>query len=184
MQTQFQPYEVAAPISRPVLPRPVLSRPVLPRPVTVLPLLPGAARDDDDALQAGDVTVLRGLADPTAVSTTTRRLARRGVRVLVQCPAEQPELATAALAAGAAGVVITGSPVDRPQPTPADLEMSLREREVLTLVAAGHSNSEVAQVLELSPLTVKTHLARIARKLSTGDRAVMALVALRHGLIV
>ena len=38
--------------------------------------------------------------------------------------------------------------------------------------------------LNLSALTVKSHLARIARKLGTGDRAEMVVVAMRAGVVV
>jgi DNA-binding NarL/FixJ family response regulator len=50
-------------------------------------------------------------------------------------------------------------------------------------VAAGRSNRDIGAELNLSALTVKSHLARIARKLGTGDRAEMVAVALRAGVI-
>jgi DNA-binding NarL/FixJ family response regulator len=62
-------------------------------------------------------------------------------------------------------------------------ELSGREIEVLHLVADGRSNKEIGEELGLSALTVKSHLARIARKLGTGDRAGMVAVALRTGII-
>ncbi|PZS34830.1 MAG: DNA-binding response regulator [Pseudonocardiales bacterium] len=62
-------------------------------------------------------------------------------------------------------------------------QLSAREIEVLQLVAAGQSNSAAGVHLQLSALTVKSHLARIARKLGTGDRAHMVAVAMRTGLI-
>jgi DNA-binding NarL/FixJ family response regulator len=61
--------------------------------------------------------------------------------------------------------------------------LSARELEVLSLVAAGRSNRDIGAELHLSALTVKSHLARIARKLGTGDRAEMVAVALRAGAI-
>jgi DNA-binding NarL/FixJ family response regulator len=61
--------------------------------------------------------------------------------------------------------------------------LSQREIEVLGLVAEGRSNAEVGEALGLSGLTVKSHLARIARKLGTGDRAEMVMIALRAGII-
>ena len=54
---------------------------------------------------------------------------------------------------------------------------------MLQLVADGQSNKEIGAALGLSALTVKSHLARIARKLGTGDRAEMVMVSLRAGLI-
>lgn len=62
-------------------------------------------------------------------------------------------------------------------------ELSARERDVLRLVADGHTNKEIAEKVDLSALTVKSHLARIARKLGTGDRAHMVALGLRSGVI-
>ena len=62
-------------------------------------------------------------------------------------------------------------------------DLSLREVEVLRLVAEGQSNKQIGEGLQLSALTVKSHLARIARKLGTGDRAEMVAVAMRAGVI-
>jgi DNA-binding NarL/FixJ family response regulator len=61
--------------------------------------------------------------------------------------------------------------------------LSQREIDVLQFVADGRSNREVGEELGLSALTVKSHLARIARKLGTGDRAEMVMIALRAGLL-
>ena len=54
----------------------------------------------------------------------------------------------------------------RAEPTPRSSQLTPREREVLALVGRGHSNGEIAEALVLSPLTVKTHLARLFAKLS------------------
>ncbi len=62
-------------------------------------------------------------------------------------------------------------------------ELSTREREVLRLVAEGHTNKEIGDLVDLSALTVKSHLARIARKLGTGDRAHMVALGIRSGVI-
>lgn len=62
-------------------------------------------------------------------------------------------------------------------------ELSGREVEVLALVAEGQSNKQIGDTLGLSALTVKSHLARIARKLGTGDRAEMVALAMRGGVI-
>ncbi len=61
--------------------------------------------------------------------------------------------------------------------------LSRREIEVLQLVAHGQSNKEIGQALQLSALTIKSHLTRIGRKLGTGDRAQMTALALRSRLI-
>jgi DNA-binding NarL/FixJ family response regulator len=62
-------------------------------------------------------------------------------------------------------------------------DLSGREIEVLQLVADGQSNKQIGEMLGLSALTVKSHLARIARKLGTGDRAEMVALAMRAGVI-
>ena len=62
-------------------------------------------------------------------------------------------------------------------------ELSAREVEVLQLVSEGRSNKEIGDALGLSALTVKSHLARIARKVGTGDRAEMVAHAMRSGLV-
>ena len=64
------------------------------------------------------------------------------------------------------------------------LKLTPREREVLTLVGGGRSNSEIAEQLVLSPLTVKTHLARLFAKLEARDRAQLVVVAYESGLVV
>lgn len=58
-----------------------------------------------------------------------------------------------------------------------------RELGVLRLVADGLTNVEVAEKLGLAPLSVKSHLARIGRKLGTGDRTQMVAAAMRSDLL-
>ncbi|SFD19072.1 response regulator transcription factor [Klenkia taihuensis] len=61
--------------------------------------------------------------------------------------------------------------------------LSAREVDILRLVAEGHTNKEIGDLVDLSALTVKSHLARIARKLGTGDRAHMVALGIRSGVI-
>jgi DNA-binding CsgD family transcriptional regulator len=63
-----------------------------------------------------------------------------------------------------------------------DFSLSPREREVLRLIAAGHSNADVAQVLFISPRTVSTHAAHILGKLGLTTRAELIAFAHRQGL--
>ncbi|MEV4313776.1 response regulator transcription factor [Actinocrispum sp. NPDC049592] len=58
-----------------------------------------------------------------------------------------------------------------------------REREVLTLIGQGRSNSEIAEDFTLSEATVKTHVARIFAKLQLRDRAQAVVLAYETGLV-
>ena len=58
-----------------------------------------------------------------------------------------------------------------------------REREILNLVAAGHSNREIAQILNISEHTVHNHRARLMEKLGVHNRLELLKYALRQGII-
>ncbi|MFG1882798.1 response regulator [Micromonospora sp. NPDC049102] len=58
-----------------------------------------------------------------------------------------------------------------------------REREVLTLIGRGLSNTELAGHLNLSQATVKTHIGRLLTKLAVRDRAQLVIVAYETGLV-
>lgn len=61
--------------------------------------------------------------------------------------------------------------------------LSEREVEVLTLIALGHSNKEIAEMLYLSVKTVETYKARIMEKLDLNSRASLVRFALNQGLL-
>jgi DNA-binding NarL/FixJ family response regulator len=70
-----------------------------------------------------------------------------------------------------------------PQP---DVDLSIltkREREVMTLVAAGLSNDDIATRLFVSPATAKTHVNRAMTKLGARDRAQLVVLAYETGLV-
>lgn len=58
-----------------------------------------------------------------------------------------------------------------------------REREVVTLVAQGLSNDDIAAKLFVSPLTAKTHVNRAMTKLAARDRAQLVVLAYQSGLV-
>ncbi|WP_329069052.1 response regulator transcription factor [Streptomyces sp. NBC_01429] len=61
--------------------------------------------------------------------------------------------------------------------------LTVREREVLVQVAGGLSNDEIAERLQVSPLTVKTHVNRAMAKLGARDRAQLVVIAYESGLV-
>jgi DNA-binding NarL/FixJ family response regulator len=62
-------------------------------------------------------------------------------------------------------------------------ELTPREKDVLTLIAKGHTNAEIADELFISGLTVKTHIGRIFTKLGLRDRAAAIVFAYEHRII-
>ncbi len=142
----------------------------------------------------GDVAVL--VAPDTDVREELRSLAATGWRrVVVVAP--HLDQARIAIRCGARSVVVpppSGQPVATPATVPSPgraavgqrgmaEDLSDREIQVLQRVADGHSNRQIGDDLCLSALTVKSHLARIARKLGTGDRAEMVAIGIRSGVV-
>ncbi|MFF5209968.1 response regulator [Streptosporangium sp. NPDC000396] len=143
---------------------------------------------------------------------TLVRLRERGLslRVLVLTSVSDPEDVAPAMRAGAAGflykdvdptalvqairAVHGGQVLLAPDaaeamlssPTPAAAghmtPLTDREREVLTLIASGRSNREIARELAVAEKTVKTHVSNVLMKLGVQDRTQAALYAVRHGL--
>jgi DNA-binding NarL/FixJ family response regulator len=77
--------------------------------------------------------------------------------------------------------------VSRPDPEtpPVQLaELTTREREVMRLLGGGLSNAEIAKRLVISPLTAKTHVARVLAKLGCHDRAQVVVLAYETGLVI
>jgi DNA-binding NarL/FixJ family response regulator len=125
-----------------------------------------------------------------AVSPATRLLLISGAGVV------SPAVARAAGAAGfiskdwpavevvrAVRTVALGSEVFA-EPVVGDCPLSDREQEVLTLIAAGSTNKEIAGRLHLSPHTIKEHTSAIYRKLDARNRAEATRQAQRLNLLV
>ncbi|GIH61133.1 response regulator [Microbispora siamensis] len=69
-------------------------------------------------------------------------------------------------------------------PTTALEELTNREREVVSLVARGLTNEEIAAHMVISPFTAKTHVSRAMTKLGARDRAQLVVFAYESGLVV
>jgi DNA-binding NarL/FixJ family response regulator len=129
--------------------------------------------ETEDLIRAVRV-VARGeaLLSPSVTRRLIATFARRG-------PATGPAVGPGT--GGGAGQ--RGAP-DRPSPGRDLSRITEREREVLSLVAEGLSNDEIATRLYLSPLTTKTHVSRIMTKLDARDRAQLVIIAYESGLVV
>jgi DNA-binding NarL/FixJ family response regulator len=149
---------------------------------------------------ARDLVVVDGtLPDGSGIALMAELRALGWTRGLVLSSAEDPYTVRAALAGGVRAFLVTPSATTARGAHGSNLHapgrtrgvrvsgaegLSGREVEVLQLVSEGRSNKDIGEALGLSALTVKSHLARIARKLGTGDRAEMVVVAMRAGVVV
>ncbi|MFD3701280.1 response regulator [Streptomyces sp. NPDC058646] len=116
------------------------------------------------ALRAGAAGYVYKDIDPEALARAIRSV--HAGHVLLQ-----PEVAVALL-----------SQEDQSPPPGRSGSLTEREREVLSLIADGRSNREIARALVLSEKTVKTHVSNILMKLDLADRTQAALWAVRHGI--
>ena len=90
-----------------------------------------------------------------------------------------PAVQTVLLEAARAGARTAGPVAERDLPD----GLTEREAEVLTLMANGRSNREIADQLYVAEATVKTHVNRIFAKTQSRDRAQATAYAHRHGLV-
>ena len=72
--------------------------------------------------------------------------------------------------------------IARPAPPKEFDELTTREQDVFRLIAAGHSNAEIAQELYISETTVKTHVTHVLQKLNLRDRVQAVVLAYQTGL--
>jgi two-component system response regulator DegU len=61
--------------------------------------------------------------------------------------------------------------------------LTSRETQILSYIAEGNSNKQIARILEISEQTIKNHVSAILRKLNANDRAHAVVLAIRHGWI-
>lgn len=129
-------------------------------------VLTSFAGDDQvvDAVRAGAAGYLLKDVPPADLEAAIRRVHEGGV--LLDPSVVGAVMAEVAHAEGPPGVE----------------ELTARERQVLSLLAQGRSNRELAAELYVSEKTVKTHVSSILAKLRLTDRTQAALFAVRHGL--
>jgi len=68
-------------------------------------------------------------------------------------------------------------------PAPQTPRLSPRERQVLSLLVEGRTQAEIAEALQISPATAKTHIARLYTKLQARNRSQALLTVAREGLL-
>jgi DNA-binding NarL/FixJ family response regulator len=147
-----------------------------------------ATRRIVDAQPHVAIVVLTMLEDDDSVFAAVRA----GARGYLLKGAQRPEILRAVRAA-ASGEAIFGPGVARrlvdffARPAPsadpdAFPELTEREREILELIARGHSNAEITQALVLSPKTVRNHVSNIFSKLQVRDRAEAIVRAREAGM--
>lgn len=107
----------------------------------------------------------------------SRQLGRLSAAIDWQC-SSLPSEPTRALISR----VLTQSEVETSDGAVLD-RLTPREREVLTLVALGLSNEQIAQWLYISPTTAKTHVNRTMMKLGARDRAQLVIIAYETGVV-
>src|SRR6202043_1706992 len=124
-----------------------------------------------DTLPAELLTAIRVVAagDALLAPSVTRRLIGEFART-APAPGSIPEPAVKTAAGG------------RCTPDQLPRVVTEREREVLTMVARGLSNAEIAEELTISPATAKTHVAHLLTKLDARDRIQLVIMAYRAGL--
>jgi DNA-binding NarL/FixJ family response regulator len=127
-----------------------------------------------DALRAGARSYLTKDADRTDIARALHA-ATRGLSVL------GPQVQAMLLAAVTAPPAAPG-PGDREPAGPPPDGLTLREAQILALIAGGLTNTEIAARLFLSNHTVKTHISRIFAKTGSRDRAAAIGYAHRHGI--
>ena len=133
-----------------------------------------------DTLPADLLTAIRVVAggDALLAPSVTRRLIGEFTRTAP--PAAPPAAPSAQAAQAALAVSADGNGVQ----SRVRLQRVLTEREleVLTMVARGLSNAEIADELTISPATAKTHVAHLLTKLDARDRIQLVIIAYQSGL--
>ena len=97
--------------------------------------------------------------------------------------AEQRGAAMSLAAAAEYALMLTAPPSPQDQAAPATARLSAREKELVTLVARGRTDAQIAAQLYISIRTVRSHLDRIRDKTGCRRRADLTRLALQAGLV-
>jgi two-component system, NarL family, response regulator NreC len=141
-----------------------------------------AVPDICEASPATEIVVLTMQNEPAFA----RRALQAGVRGYVLKEAADAELVQAVHSAAAGDTYLQpalGARLAAGGDVPADDGLSERERDVLRLIALGHTNAEVAEQLYISIRTVESHRAHIQQKLRLSSRAELVRYALDRGMV-
>jgi HD-GYP domain-containing protein (c-di-GMP phosphodiesterase class II) len=126
----------------------------------------------------------RILAVACAYRTMIEPRAHRPALTVKQATAElRAEVRTGGLDASAVDAVLTAAGQSQGKRRVGLAGLTPREIEVLTLIARGASNRQVAQSLDISPKTAGTHVERIYTKIGASTRSTATLFAMQHGLL-
>jgi NarL family two-component system response regulator YdfI len=161
-------------------------------------LIADLAQPDTQFISAADLLEHAGIAivalvDDPEVNWTSRAL-RSGVRAIVSRESSEKEIVSAIVAAST-GLVLLDPEVTRQlasqtRTTNAERstdnfeELTLREIEVLRLMAEGFGNKEIASRLGISDHTVKFHISSILAKLGASSRTEAVTHGIRMGLVL
>ncbi len=132
-----------------------------------------------EASPATGILVLTMQDDPAFA----REAMLRGARGYMLKEAEEADLLHAVRTVAAGGTYLQPELGARLLTDTAEAPLTQREREVLRLLALGHTNVEAAELLHLSVRTVETHRANIQSKIGSTRRAELVRHALERGLI-
>lgn len=152
----------------------------------IVPCVRGSeARQSGGVDTRNDICILDGSIEDTPLLVLARQLQRLGWhRIMLVSTRHDVAGVRAAVLTGIRSYLVTGNRWGQSGGSRQRVaSLTNRELEVLQSVANGMSNKDIGSYLGLSSLTVKSHMARISRKMGTGDRARLVAMGMREGII-
>jgi DNA-binding NarL/FixJ family response regulator len=133
-----------------------------------------------------EVHLVRASLDAGALGYLLKRASGNELRDAVRAASQQTPYFSAEVMKAVRERTRTSPPRTQPDPQRAenpDAALTGREYEILQLIAGGHSNREIAEMLQLSVKTVETHRMHLMEKLDIHDVASLTRYAIRKGMI-